>query len=172
LVSKNVCPVGFYSTTTYADASTVTARLRFFTNLFLSWWKHRHRSNLRCAALRSLWYRGPNAASNGVSYAMHYSRSHDALIRVYDEAGNVIDRHARAGGFKEWSTIHTSDWLLATICRTSARAISKSVEINASGYPPWQTPLCHFKKACGPGSLTVDRHFVWKILSGARLSRR
>jgi len=30
-----------------------TARLRFFTNLFLSWWKHRRRSNLRCTALRS-----------------------------------------------------------------------------------------------------------------------
>jgi hypothetical protein len=38
-----------------------------------------------------LWYAGANA----ISYANFYSRSHDALIRVYDEAGNVIDRHAR-----------------------------------------------------------------------------
>ena len=26
----------------------------------------------------------------------------DAVIRVYDEAGNVIESHERAGGFKEW----------------------------------------------------------------------
>ena len=44
---------------------------------------------------------GPNAASNAVSYAMHYSRSHDAVIRIYDEAGNVIQTHKHAGDFKE-----------------------------------------------------------------------
>jgi hypothetical protein len=31
-----------------------------------------------------------------------YSRSHDAVIRVYDETGNVIDTHEHAGDFKEW----------------------------------------------------------------------
>ena len=30
------------------------------------------------------------------------SRSHDAVIRVYDAAGNVIEAHEHAGGFKEW----------------------------------------------------------------------
>ena len=30
-----------------------------------------------------------------------YSRSHDAVIRVYDEAGNVIDTHEHKGNFKE-----------------------------------------------------------------------
>jgi hypothetical protein len=29
-----------------------------------------------------------------------FSRSHDAVIRVYDEAGNVIETHEHAGGFK------------------------------------------------------------------------
>jgi hypothetical protein len=29
-----------------------------------------------------LWYDGPNAASNAIGYAMHHSRSHDAVIRV------------------------------------------------------------------------------------------
>jgi hypothetical protein len=29
------------------------------------------------------------------------SRSHDAVIRVYDEAGNVIEAHEHAGEFKE-----------------------------------------------------------------------
>jgi hypothetical protein len=30
-----------------------------------------------------------------------YSRSHDVVIRVYDEAGNVIDMHEQPGEFKE-----------------------------------------------------------------------
>jgi hypothetical protein len=44
----------------------------------------------------------PNAASNAVGYAKFYSRSHDAVIRVYDEAGNVIETHEHAGDFKVW----------------------------------------------------------------------
>jgi len=34
-------------------------------------------------------------------YAKFFSRSHDAVIRVYDEAGNVIETHEHAGDFKE-----------------------------------------------------------------------
>jgi hypothetical protein len=49
-----------------------------------------------------LWYAGPNAIGNAIKFAKVNSRSHEALIRVYDEAGNVIDRHAHAGEFKEW----------------------------------------------------------------------
>ena len=49
-----------------------------------------------------LWYDGPNAASNAVGYARQFSRSYDAEIRVYDEAGNRIETHAHRGGFKEW----------------------------------------------------------------------
>ncbi len=30
------------------------------------------------------------------------SRSHDAVIRVYDEGGNVIETHEQTGDFKEW----------------------------------------------------------------------
>jgi hypothetical protein len=48
-----------------------------------------------------LWYGGPNAASNAIGYASQYSRSHDAVIRVYDAAGNVIETHEHAGDFKE-----------------------------------------------------------------------
>ncbi len=49
-----------------------------------------------------LWYSGPNAASNAIDHAKFFSRSHDAAIRVYDETGDVIDRHAQgAGDFKE-----------------------------------------------------------------------
>ena len=47
-----------------------------------------------------LWYDGPNAVSNAIGYAMHYSRSAVAVIRVYDEAGNVIETPERKGDFK------------------------------------------------------------------------
>jgi len=40
-----------------------------------------------------VWYAEPNAVSNAIAYAMHYSRSNDAVIRVYDDAGNVIATH-------------------------------------------------------------------------------
>ena len=49
-----------------------------------------------------LWYGEPNAISNAIGYATQYSRSHDAVIRVYDETGNVIETHEHAGDFKEW----------------------------------------------------------------------
>jgi hypothetical protein len=49
-----------------------------------------------------LWYDGPNAASNAIGYASQYSRSHDAVIRVYEEAGHVIETHEHAGDFKQW----------------------------------------------------------------------
>jgi hypothetical protein len=35
-------------------------------------------------------------------HAKFYSRSHDAVICVYDLAGNVIETHEHAGDFKEW----------------------------------------------------------------------
>jgi hypothetical protein len=44
-----------------------------------------------------LWYAGPNAVSNAIDYAKFFSRSHNAVIRVYDEAGQR-DRDARAQG--------------------------------------------------------------------------
>jgi len=50
----------------------------------------------------SLWYGEPGAVSNAICYAKFYSRSHDAVIRVYDEAGNVIETHEHTGDFKEW----------------------------------------------------------------------
>ncbi len=40
-----------------------------------------------------LWYGEPNAITNSIGYARFYSRSHDAVIRVYDEAGNVLETY-------------------------------------------------------------------------------
>jgi len=48
-----------------------------------------------------LWYSGPNAVSNAIDYAKFYSRSHDAVVRVYDAVGKVIETHEHKGDFKE-----------------------------------------------------------------------
>jgi hypothetical protein len=53
-------------------------------------------------AFGRLWYDGPNAVANAIGYAQFYSRSHDAVIRVYDAAGNMIEMHEHKGDFKEW----------------------------------------------------------------------
>jgi hypothetical protein len=47
-------------------------------------------------------YGEPNAVANAIGYAMHRSRSHKAVIRVYDDADNVIETHEHKGDFKEW----------------------------------------------------------------------
>jgi len=47
---------------------------------------------------RRVWYR---SISDAVQYAKLVSRSHDAVIRVYDEADNVIEMHEHAGAFGE-----------------------------------------------------------------------
>ena len=41
-----------------------------------------------------LWY---TQVSHAVRYAEFYSRSHHAVIRVYDEAGNVLETYEHAG---------------------------------------------------------------------------
>ena len=66
-----------------------------------------------------LWYDGPGAVSHAIGYARHYSRSHDAVIRVYDEAGNVIETHEYAGDFKEW-------WCDQNVCDYRIRGTSES----------------------------------------------
>jgi hypothetical protein len=46
-------------------------------------------------------YGEPDAVSNAIDYATFFSRSHDAAIRVYDNAGNVIETHEHKGRFKQ-----------------------------------------------------------------------
>jgi hypothetical protein len=46
-----------------------------------------------------LWYAEPDAITNAIGYAK-FSRSQDAVIRVYDDVGNVIETHEHAGEFK------------------------------------------------------------------------
>ena len=51
----------------------------------------------RCAVLSGV----PDAINNAIDYAKLYSRSHDAVIHVYDKAGNVTQTHEHAGDFRE-----------------------------------------------------------------------
>ena len=46
-----------------------------------------------CCYSARLWHGEPDAVSNGIDYAKFRSRSYRAVIRVYDEAGNVIETH-------------------------------------------------------------------------------
>jgi hypothetical protein len=55
-----------------------------------------------------LWYDTPDDA---VGYAIHNSRSHDAVIRVYDDAGNVIQTHEHKGDSR-WLPPVTVSWMV------------------------------------------------------------
>ena len=43
-----------------------------------------------------IWYAGPDAVRYAVAYAKYRSRSHRAIIRVFNEEGNVAETHAGA----------------------------------------------------------------------------
>jgi len=47
-------------------------------------------------------YGEPNAIRDAIDYAKFYSRLHRAVIRVFNEAGNVTETHKHIGDFKEW----------------------------------------------------------------------
>jgi hypothetical protein len=66
----------------------------------------KHGFDLMSDALRlsPLWYSGPNAISNAIRFAKFHSRSHDAVIRVYDDAGNVIETYEQTRDLYESPT--------------------------------------------------------------------
>jgi hypothetical protein len=47
------------------------------------------------------WYAEPDAFSKAIGYAKFRSRSRDAVIRAYDDAGNMIETHEHAGQFRQ-----------------------------------------------------------------------
>jgi hypothetical protein len=49
-----------------------------------------------------MWYRGPKAITDAIDHAKFRSPSRRAVIRVYDDAGNVIETQEHKGDFKEW----------------------------------------------------------------------
>ena len=55
---------------------------------------------MRCHSV-GFGYGEPNAITNAIDYAKFRNRSHRAVVRVYDEAGNVLETHEHAGDFRE-----------------------------------------------------------------------
>jgi hypothetical protein len=53
-------------------------------------------------------------ARAAISYAKFRSRSHDAVIRVYDAAGNVIETHEHAGESERSSGLSRDNFLHRT----------------------------------------------------------
>ena len=51
-----------------------------------------------------IWYAGPDAVRNAVAYAKYrsLSRSHQAIIRVLDDSGALIQTRQSKGGFRRW----------------------------------------------------------------------
>jgi hypothetical protein len=47
-----------------------------------------------------LWYGGPDAMANAIGYALHRSRSHHAVICVYDEAVGRREKKMHKRGFR------------------------------------------------------------------------
>jgi hypothetical protein len=57
-----------------------------------------------------IWYAGPDAVRSAVAYAKYRSRSHRAIIRVFNETGNVIETHQHKGDFKEHPGMNCGCW--------------------------------------------------------------
>lgn len=62
----------------------------------------RRRCDFHSAAVSSAVVRGARRSSHAIGYATDRSRSHDAVIRVYEAAVNVIEMHEHGDDFKEW----------------------------------------------------------------------
>jgi len=59
----------------------------------------------------------PNAISNAINYAKFFSRSHAAVIRVFDEEGNAIETHEHSGDFRSVGR-HAAD--PSKVCRRNS----------------------------------------------------
>jgi len=51
-----------------------------------------------------------NTTETAIDYVKHRSRSRNAVIRVYDSTGNLIEMHEHAGDFNEfWRHVFFND---------------------------------------------------------------
>ena len=68
---------------------------------------------------------GHQAASKAVSYAMHYSRSHDAVICVYDRAGELIETHEERKTPNERARVRlqAESWQITAVQKKVTQAI-------------------------------------------------
>jgi hypothetical protein len=102
-----------------------------------------------------LWYGEPNAISNAVDYAKFYSRSHDAVIRVFDEAGNVTRRamRARVGWGRDPLLCGKS---LHLIARILCQRIPGWLSVRISAIRIWAQSRIFFNMNLGPASQDIN----------------
>jgi hypothetical protein len=67
-----------------------------------------------------------NGVSNAVDYAKSYSRSHDAVICVYDAARNVIETHEQADDFRSPCSTRRDLWRGKAMAETPIFAMKKT----------------------------------------------
>ena len=87
-----------------------------------------------------LFYAEPNAVDQAIDYAKSYRRSHPAVIRVYDEAGNVIETHEHNGDFQRvvnainlgvcWSKAVVKGEAMVSFCADAMTRIRRMVHLN------------------------------------------
>jgi hypothetical protein len=79
-------------------------------------------------SLSPLWYSGPNAINNAIRFAKFHSGLHEATIRIYDEAGNVIQTHEQAGElFKPGTAAAVSPAVPTSVPAKSASAETATI---------------------------------------------
>jgi hypothetical protein len=72
--------------------------------------------------------------ANAIGYAIHSSRSHDAVIRVYDEAGKAIGARAQWGGnflAYMWKTVQNGSMIESARTGLVVSAVFVAVAISA-----------------------------------------
>jgi hypothetical protein len=95
--------------------------------------KHRDGFDLISDRFRGgpIWYAGPDAVRYAVAYAKYrsHSRSHRAIIRVFDESGTAIQTHEFAGDVGDQGLT-----ALRTYCEQLGRGFTRSVNRLRAAY--------------------------------------
>ena len=85
-------------------------------------------------------YGETDAVSKAIGYAKFFSRSHRALICVYDEASNVIETHEHKGEFKEPSMPSKQQESIPGSCVNVQESESKPASARDNAQPQVHSP--------------------------------
>ena len=127
-----------------------------------------------------LWYAGPNAIGNAIKYAKSSSRSHDAVIRVFDGAGNVIETHEQAGdSFKPRTSASATSAAPSSVPAKSASAEAATTALGEGHGLVWVNTEKHvyhregsrFYGTTRKGKYMTEREAIQTGNKAARLGR-
>src|SRR6266550_5107549 len=114
---------------------------------------------------------GRMAVANAIGYAEHRSRSHDAVIRVYDATGNMIETYEHEGEFGQCRD-NVQDGIVYAVCfknvsgpwlQCEARAypseLKRLLEWRAIP-PPWRDRKMRApRSACFPSATRINAQY-------------